>query len=240
MGSPTVPVEGAPPEPNELDAMKAQLAAQSRKVQELEGALRSKSPSVPQPPPSQAPDPKALENEFWKNPVGITAAIVQRGVQEAVQQSQGQNFELLRQLAKNQARSADQELFDKYEAEIEAKVGQVHPQFHTNPTVWINAFNVVKGEKMQEILRERREGPVAPALRIPKDGPAPPSPKAPPEPSKRELTPEQLEVARRLKLTEDQYRAGLEHYERQSDTGKSSWDEVLTFDSDAPRGGSNA
>lgn len=233
-------VEGVPPEPNETDALKAQIAAQGKKLDQMERFI-SRPPAAqptPQGPPPAGPDPKALENEFWKNPLGMTAALVQRGVQEAVQQSQGQNYDLLLDLAKGRARGLDPDLFDKYEMDVEAKVNQVHPQFRTNPVVWINAFNTVKGEKIQEILRDKAQSP-GPAIRIPKDGPSAPSPKAAPEPAKRELTPDELEIARRLRISPDAYRHGIELYEGQSDKGNSSWDGVMTFDSELQKGGAS-
>ena len=189
-----------------------------------------------QPAAPAQPDAKALEAEFWKNPLGMTQAIAARAVAEA-SAAVTPATDTLVNVAKEQARSRDPRIFDLLRAEIEAKVQGMPPQFHQSAAVWNNAFNMAVGENLDRVTAARATPPAAPAAAAaaPAGGPAMPSSRQPAPPPEEKLTDDEKEFIGKFGLSAESYRRGKQRYEAQG-TGKpntpSSWDEVITFDSD--------
>lgn len=188
-------------------------------------------PPPPVPGPPAPPDKKAIEKQFWENPLDMVAAISQHAVQTAIQQHGQVGQDTLVETAKQQVRALDPDVWDKFYIEIEAKVSEaVQPQFRGSVNVWKNAFNLVKGEHVSDIVKMKTAKLAAPAAAG--DGPAPPSPKAAPAPREEPLTEDQKSIADKLGLSHDEYRRGIENYANQpGKIAASSWDQVITFDS---------
>lgn len=220
---------------DEIEQLRRRLAQSESRTAQLEEHVKRQpvQHAPPQQPPAQPGfDKKSLESEFWKDPLTMTANIARQAAAEAaqavhvnIQQSQG---DLLAIQAKEVARRSDPEVFDALELHINAKLQDVPAAYKNNPTVWVNAFNVVKGEHIDKVIEIKGKGAqMQQQQRASSDGPARPSAKAAPAPKKAELTQEQKDVARKMRLTEDQYRNGLAMYEDQS----LMWKGVVTFDS---------
>lgn len=221
--------DGMPPADTELDALKKKLEQQAGEIGKMKEAFASQPIQAQNPPlqPQQPgrPDPKEIEKQFWKDPLNTTAAIAQQVAREMVGGLAASSHDNQVATAKMIAMQdpANKKIYDRYAVDVEAKLATVAPQFRTNPTVWTNAITMVKGEKMEEIMKERGG---APAARI-NDGPSSPSSRpAPPSPTTK-LTPEEQRMARNLKLTDEQYSRGKARYENQ----EKSWGDVVTFDS---------
>lgn len=225
----------------ELDLLKQQVAGQGQAVVQLQQVLRqARAQSQPQARPAgMAPTKEDLEKSFWQNPLDMTAAIAQRAAAEASQAAfhAGQAsiapaMDTMIQTARDQARARDPEIFDKFQLEIDAKVAMVHPQYRTNVNVWVNAYNNTIGENMEEVLRMRQgrvEGGPPPIKGA--AGPSVPSTRQAPSPKQTSLSDDEKRMAKKLGLTDDEYRRGRVRYENQD----TSWDEVITFDSSRRR-----
>lgn len=221
-----------PPAPTDdaVDQLTRTIEEQGRTLQQLQSRI------PPAPPPAQpvAPDKKAIEKQFWENPLDMVAAISQHAVQSALAAQPQVGQDTLVETAKQQVRSLDPDVWDKFYLEIEAKVSEaVQPQYRGSVNVWRNAFNLVKGEHVSDIIK-MKAGPPKPA--VPGDGPAPPSPRSAPAPKEDPLTAEQKEVAAKFGMSEDDYRRGLANVANQpGKTLPCAWDQVITFDSEAKR-----
>lgn len=207
----------------DIERMSQELQESKAEVERMRNALRA-APATTQAPPQNLPTKQDLETAFFKDPLGFSAAIATHAA------SNNPSMDTLIEVARREARGEgeDAEIFDKYYTEIEQQVASLAPQFRTNVHVWRNAFRIVAGAHMRDILNERR-GSVAPAIRI-KDGPAAPNTREASAPSPIKLTPEQENMARQLHLTPDEYRHGMEVLEKQASKGPSPWDEVITID----------
>lgn len=193
-------------------------------IARLQAALRQ-----PAPPAAPPIDKKALEVEFFKNPLEMSTAIA-----NAAALNNPANDTMI-EVAMSQARGSDPEMqavWDKYLPEIQQHVGTVQPQFRTNVTVWRNAFNFVRGQRMEEIFTARKAA--TPAIHT-SDGPAAPGVRAAGAPPKSKLTEEESYIATQLGLSEDSYRHGKEIMAGQHGKEKSPWDDVVTIDSQAQR-----
>lgn len=190
-----------------------------------------------------------LNAKHWQNPVQHTAEIAQNIAVQTVQGALGnlmaQDHETMVSMAIREARGDDQQLqglFDKYRDEIQREVYTLQPQFHRNVNVWATARDKVIGRHFREINYEKKDAERgenrAPAARI-KDGPQPPSSRQAPAARVEELSPDQKQMARRLRLSEDQYRQGMKDLENQGDPNDprqpSAWDRVMTFDENSGR-----
>lgn len=237
MGTTTPPLDKAPPADGGLAALQKQL-----KDQEVDIAkLRQQADKGPLVVPAQQqiqgqPSKEQIEQMFWKDPLPMVDAIAKRAAWEAEQRVQTAGADTNRAIARDKARELDTEVFDEYEAEIERKVGMVAPQFQGNINVWINAFNVTRGEHIDEIAAKKMAKAKQPDSqqtpgRSPSDGPAAPSTRTPAPPKEKPLSDEEKEVARGLKLSESEYRRGKERYANQ----EKEWEKVVTFDSHEAR-----
>lgn len=244
---PPAPRQTPPAEDPEVARLRSEVA---RSRQDLD-ALRSRITAQPAPAAGngQGMSPAEMAREFYKDPIAHSAAIAQRVVQDTLRAEGEPTRQTMIQMAKSQVRAKDEKLFDKYYLEIEAAVNTVAPQFHGNITVWENALKLVKGNHIDEIIAERAAASGQPPAGEPRgngdsaalhirqgDGPAPPSPRQPQATAGTELSADEKHVARKLGLTEEQYKAGKAHLEGQNDpvrdpVGKSSWDGQITFDS---------
>jgi hypothetical protein len=223
----------------ELVRLRGEVAKQKQDFEALK--QRVSAPPAPAAQPSGQLSPAEMAREFYKDPIGSAAAIAQRVVNDQLQQQGHQGYDTLVQVAKDKARSRDPKLFDKYYLEVEAAVSSTPKQFHQNVTVWENAFNMVRGNHIDEILSERAaaQPPAnqAPAVHI-REGGGPASPSVRPGQAAEEetLSVDEKRVARKLDLSDEQYLAGKKHLEGQNDpvrdpVGKSSWDAQITFSS---------
>lgn len=223
---------GAPPDPR-VAQMESDLAETQRVVRALQQGAG-------QPPQTRqaSPDESELNRQFYRAPVASTAAIAQQAVQDALRQHGAGYMDTIIESAKQQVRGADPDIFDKYEAEIRARVAQTDAQFHANTNVWKSAFDMVKGAHMREIVEAARPAtPAAPSVHISREaGPGTPSGRQPTDPSAAsKLSPEELSMAKGLGVSPDAYAAGKEHYDKQTSRGPSSWDTKITFDSETRR-----
>lgn len=211
-----------------LKALRDQLDRQEQELNALKN--RPAAPAQPQPGgPMPGPTKEQLEAEFWKNPVEVSSALAMRAAQEFSANAVMPHLDTLIAVARTEARNSckNPEIFDKYSAEIEAKLAQVHPQYRTNINVWKNAANNVFGEHIDDIAKTMGSKVV-----LTSDGPALPSPRAAaaPKTAADKLSDEQKLWAGRLGLTPEQYAHGLEVV---NDPDK--WEQVITLDSEQAR-----
>lgn len=241
---PTVPNVGQTETDKELARLKQSIGETQKALTDTHAYLRAREgQSSGQPPPSGQVNKQELTKEFFKNPLDSTVQIAQSTTQAMVTKAMaeiGDQLAPLKLVAKREARSEDperQKLFDKYIIDIEARVATMPPNFQTNLQVWNNAYDMVVGSKMREILAaEREEKPSSAAIHVSRDdiGPARGS-KAPPPAKGLKLSDDQKLWASRLGLSDEQYSAGIEAEANQSQRGKSSWDAVITTDSTKAR-----
>lgn len=237
-------IEGAPPpvqnppQPDpELERLRGEVRKSQLTIDELKRKLTAPPAPAAQPAPGNPPSPAELNRQFYQDPVRNSVDIARSVVDDAMRRNQGGQDTLVR-VAKDTVRNVSDEsrkIFERWEPEIQAMVDAAGPQFITNVTVWENALNFVKGKHMDEILEMRGQTPPpdptrAPAVHIREGaGPAPASPRPASAPKVTELTVEEKHVAKKMGLTEEQYRNGKAHYEGQNDMqrdpiGPSSWD----------------
>lgn len=238
------PIEGAPPpvsSPPQPDPELERLRGEVRKSQLTIDELKRKltAPPAPAAPPANNPNPSPAElnRQFYQDPVRNSVDIARSVVEDAMRRNNSGQDTLVR-VAKDTVRNQSDEsrrIFQEWEAEIQTYVDAAGPGFASNVTVWENAYNLTRGKHIDDILGWRgqtppTEPPRAPAVHIREGaGPASPSPRAPAAPKATELSAEEKTVAKKMGLTEDQYRKGKEHYEGQNDMqrdpiGPSSWD----------------
>jgi hypothetical protein len=212
----------------ELDQLKARLAQQDTELSTLKQTLQQRPAPQPQPVPQKPPSKAELEKEFWADPLGKLGELAQVVRNNTLAEVQAMQHEPLTDLAKQKARETDPEVFDALEVQVLAKIQDIPKQYHTNTTLWVNALNQVKGENLDKVMEIRgKSGQRAPHL---PDGPAPTSPRNLPT-TKKTLQPEEAEIARKMKLTPEQYLRGKEFYANQEDM----WKGVVTFDSQFDR-----
>lgn len=235
------PVPGAQPQQNQpqVDPRVARLEQELQEQRRLTNNLSTVlSRNVPQQNNGQNPSREDMQRQFYADPINSTQAIAAQAAREAVQQYGAGHMETLVATAREQARSSDPELFDRYIAEIEGNVALAGPQFAANTNVWKSAFNMAKGQHMNEIRdAARQQNPQAPAIHVSREGgPGVPNVPQGPAPRVAELNEDQKRTAKKLGITEDMYRQGIEYNDKQTDLdfnplGPSSWDKVITFDS---------
>lgn len=221
------------PDPDaQLRNMESQLAKTNQELERLKGAVAQPRPqAVTQ---GHQPNKEDMEKQFWQDPLNSTMTIAKYASQqayEAARRDAGLSLEALSELAKEKIRSSDPEVFDKFQGEIEAMVATVPEQFKQNANVWRNAFNSVKGNHMDEIIK-LKSGPRAPGGG---DGPAPAGHRQAPAHKAAALSDDQAEFARKLGLTQDEYRRGLDLVEVMPNgkvmTKDGAFDQVMTFSS---------
>lgn len=219
-----------PQEQQRLARLELELAEQRRMTTQLQSQLT-------RPPAQAAPNTSDLNRQFFQDPVTSAQAIARQAAQEQMQQFGAGHMETLIETCRMQARQGNEEIFDRYANEIEARVAQAGPQFQANINVWKSAVNMVKGEHMRELIDAARQAqPQAPAIHISREGgPAAPSVAGQPAAKAEELTAEEKKMAKSLGIDDDMYRAGKAYNEKQNGDfdpiGASSWDKVVTFDS---------
>lgn len=185
-------------------------------------------PPAPAPAPGAAPSKEDYEKQFFRDPLGMSSAIANAAVQNAMATNNAASFDTLVEMAKSTARNrnpAEAELFDKLLPDIEVKISNVPQHLRGNVNVWSNAFSMVKGEKFMEIREFKNR---TPAVHI-ADGPAAPSNRQPAAPPKEKLSDDEAMVARKLGLSSEDYLRGKKLYETQE------WPDVLTFDTTEAR-----
>jgi hypothetical protein len=195
----------------ERDRLAADLARERDNNARLTAALGTRTA-----PPAAAPPVdntlRDLNKKFYENPVGHSVTIAQEAARTILAEQAQHQHPTLVMAARNQIRATNPELFDRYAADIDAKVGSLAPQWATNATVWGNAFTQVKGEKMEEIVAARQAAlppdtsPQAPALHI-SNGGGPARPSAPPAPGSKgpKLNDQEKEWAARFEMKEEDY-----------------------------------
>jgi hypothetical protein len=92
-------------------------------------------------------------------------------------------------------------LYDKYSAEIDELAKQVPIVQQVHPQTWVNLFDLIKGRHALELVEATKKGENW-FLVEPVGGGAPPG--KPPE--DKELTPEQLKIAAKFKMTPEDYK----------------------------------
>lgn len=230
------PVQTPPPlsEADQIKRLRQDLDAQKTVTSQMVERMQTQilnPPTQSQPQASKSD----LEKQFFKSPLEMTAQIAQNisgAITQKAMQEMGSSFETLRQVARDKVREKDPATFDKYVMEIEARVGAMSPNYHTNIHVWDAAFNTVKGEHLREILdADRQATPRSAAVHISQDGGPVTSQRSQPAPKAEKLSEDESRMAKNLGLSEEQYKAGKAHYQGQSEKGPSSWDKQITFSS---------
>lgn len=225
------------PEADAQEKLQAELKLKEQEVAQYQEALRaSQELPAPAPSPNQSWTKEQVEAEYYKDPISVTGAVAAHRVQQemkAFQAQQAPGLETTIELARGMARGTtpeEQALFDKYRPEIEEQIKQsrVPPHFLANVHVWRNAFNVVKGQKMSEILRAHTPTPGR------DDGPSPPT-RSSPMPTPGPLSEEERKMAAGLGISEEEYQEGKKDVSI-GPTGESiidseAWGQVMTFDS---------
>jgi len=210
--------------------MQDQLAKTNDELSRLKGSLHQNQPR-PQ-PVNQQVSKEDMEKQFWADPLNTSMTIAKYASQqayEAARREMGLSLEALSELAKEKVRGSDPEIFDKFQGEIEAMVATVPEQFKQNANVWRNAFNTVKGNHMDEIIR-MKAAPRAPGSG---DGLVSVGHRQAPAPKQKALNDDQAAFATKLGLTQDEYRRGLELVEIMPNgkviTKEGAFDQVMTF-----------
>ena len=236
-----------PPSPEGADIDVKKLASTVEQMGRAIGTISERLRTIPNAPPSLAapapPVPAAgeVEKEFWKNPISTVEAITKKAITEANAQTQNQPnpaFDTLVEVARRQARDRDPEIFDMLIAEISTKINGMPAQFHQNSQVWNNAFNMAVGENMDRVIEKRRARQTPPPTAASGPGPAAPSARASAAPPAEKLSDDEREFCKKFGLSDDAYRRGKVRRDEQGSGRpgeKSSWDGVLTFDSDITR-----
>ncbi len=207
---PEAPTSDAPQPDPAIARLEAQIRATQEHLDSLRSAVTARPPAQPGPP---GPTKEDLEKQFWKDPLGSVAAIaghVAGQVAQATRQQDSGSRETLIEVARQQARAANPELFDQYYPEILALVQTMPPEARTNVNVWHNSRDVVFGRHIGDISVKKS------AASSNGDGLIPPSPKPAPAPPKPKLDEAEARMARNLGLSEEQYLAGKEAYADQS------------------------
>lgn len=219
----------------DVDKLAAQLNDLTAGVNQLQAAMAQ----AQQPKPVAAPQPtkEEINKEFFKDPITQVAQVSNLVAQNAMGQVHAAVMPALERVARDSIRGTDSETFDLYQAEIEANVAKVHPSQRGNPDVWQAAFDMVKGKHVNDIIAAKAKSKPPTAADGKRDGPAPPSPRESPAPKVEALNDEERDFCKKFKITEEAYRRGAKRYDSQSDTGPSSWDEFVTFDSSSPAKG---
>lgn len=218
---------------NELSALQRNVANLTQTVQQLTGAQ----------PPQQAPvDPRTAMNQaFWQNPADAAYALAHRAASEQVGAQMAQSFEGLRELARDKARATNPELFDRFADKIDQLVQAMPREVQIQKQYWISATERVIGAHYNDLRREEQEAaregkPKAPALHGMSDGPARAGVPAASAVGggADDLSDEAKIVARRMRLSTEQMKRGIEIYQNQGDpydpSKPSAWDKVMSFD----------
>lgn len=211
-GAPNEGVPGLPPAPPADDP----IAAMQRELAEMRTTLQ-RLPTKPATPASASSTPdinaqkKALEDQFWQDPIAMTHLMAQTAAVNARQEVLQAVGPTLTEAAKQQARASDPELFDHLLPQIMQKVATVSPDLQTNPITWTTAFSVVKGEKIDDVLQFKASRQVSKP-----GGPQHGAPKPPPTPAGPVLNDEEKRFARKFGLTDEQYLEGRAMYDDQS------------------------
>jgi hypothetical protein len=210
------PVPQDPPQDTERQQMLDRLAKLERAAEQRPVPVQPQQPAAPQ--NDAAAQKKAMEAEYWKDPL----AFLQKYGQYVTQQTLNSVAPMLEGNARDQVRKSDPELFDALQAEIEANMQGLDPQLRANATIWMKAFEMARGQNIDKVLaiKGKKESNV-------QDGPITPSHRTPPAPRRTALSEDQQLFIKKFKLNEDQYRQGLEFHNNQ----EAMWDKVITFDS---------
>lgn len=190
------------------DPEKDRLAADLARSRSENDQLR-RSLTAPRPPAAPAPgtNPPLEPKDFYKDPWNMSAAVSLHAANETVTNAMAPMYDTLVATARNVARGTDPEeqaLFDELLPDIELKMALVAPSWKQNATVWVNAFNVVKGEKFKQLMTKNNEGR-APAVHIRNgNGPSAPTP-AQPATNKVKITDAEAATARKFGMTPEHY-----------------------------------
>jgi len=226
----------------QLEAMRAELARLTGTVQRLQPAASSLSTA------GQPLDKKELTKKFYDDPLTSTAAIADAVVRNAAMANGAATYDTNVENARRLAREGNEALWDEYANEINGMVMYYtdpanggNPLARQNVHIWRNAFAQVKGQNIDAILskkgQSRGDGNQSAAVHISDDGGPAGASRGAPTSGSAKLSADELQVARGLGLSPEQYQVGKIRYENQNHKPKekSSWDEVITFDTQAKR-----
>lgn len=237
-GTATLPPVAAPQPDPAVQRLQTEL---QRSKQDVE-TLRRQIFSTPAPQPAAAPSAPAptkadINREFIKDPTEYSMAIATRVANETINRTMGPAYETMVEQARQLARGEDPEMWDRFQAEIQANVDMVEPHLKTNVNVWKNSFRMVKGAHLSEIVEAARAKPNSGPGIIIRDGGGPThSNAAAPAQPKEAITPEEHRVAQKFRISDEEYLRSKKANLSQTDfilnpLGPSSWDEHVTFDS---------
>ena len=225
-------------EDQELNALRNNVASLTNTVQQL----------TSQQAPPQPVDPRTAMNQaFWQNPADASYALATRAAAEQVGAQMAQSFEGLRELARDKARATNPDLFDRFSEKIDGLVQTMPREAQIQKQYWISATERVIGAHYNDLRREEQEAaregkPKAPAFHGSSDGPARAGVPAAAATGSggAELSDDAKMIARRMRLSEDQMRKGIEIFASQGDpfdpSKPSSWDKAMSFgDFSGPR-----
>lgn len=235
------------PDP-EMAAMRAEMSRMTATVGRL--AQNQQPARTVQPQPANGtPSAADLKKQFFEDPLQSSAIIAKQVTDHVMAQTTGASFDTLVTVARNEARKAQPEVWDSYEAEIialvEANTGNI-PLSRQNVNVWLNGARQVAGAHLDDLVKKKTDAAAAagdnnraPAFHISKDGgPAPAgSASARGANNKVQLSDDERTIARGLGLSDESYHKGKELLEGQNykPSEKSSWDKYMTFNTKEQR-----
>ena len=218
------------------------LAKLEQKIDEQNGFLANffqRPQQQPQPP--SRPDPgaqkKQFEEAFFQDPARFSAQVAQHAAANQANQLRGELHPMQVQMAQQDARQKDPELYDKYSQEVTEWVRDTYgPADWTNPFVWNQALKNVKADKLDEIAEwKAQKKKAAASINAPsRRGFSGEEPKG--------LSDEERTMADFLGMSHGDYeeaRKGWTNDSKAPTTGRkmldSGWSNVITLDSRKPR-----
>lgn len=223
-------VVSSPPPPKDHSNEIAELKRKHEQLTQMIQNFKPAQPAAPASPVAPPVSPEQMEQNFWKNPVGSSAAIATWVAQQNLKQLQEGQIPIIDSMVsmvRKEMVREHKELFDAYGSEIESIVNNVELQYRTNPNIWQHAIDTVRGKHFEELAGKRQvknNSSAAPGL----PGTATGQQRAP------QLSPEESLIADIYKLSPAEY---LEGKKMITDpvAQAAAWDNVLTRDSDVAK-----
>jgi hypothetical protein len=187
----------------QVEATKTELANKNSEFSQLQEKVRQLEANNKKTP---TPDPNANKTpEFIEDPQGYVDARINGAFNPLAQVALQTNAQLARENAKRtldrlrvgNTKISKGAIFDRYSGEIDALAKTTQIQALQSPDAWVHLFNMVLGQHMDEIVTKGNEFFVeggASGVNNDHDTPAPVKP-----------TPEEEQIARRMKIPIDQY-----------------------------------
>jgi|SRR5215831_7768259 len=188
--------------PPELQGKSAEEVAAyfQRREQILQDRLRA-----PKPP---APEKKDTKFDMFGDPEGSVRRVVTNEVTEQVQRVTKVATPALVNACKITVRDAHPDYL-RFAAEIEKRMSGMTPDAQCNPDYWEMTYKMVRGEQADKLMEEARAAERAAMNPVER-----PTPKGSEAPKPRDLTEEELKIARKFGMTKEEYREAADRYDQ--------------------------